>query len=452
MDDFFSAIRRNVFRKRCGGAFLVFTAAIFLYDSTAKGQGVALRGLGAVNESMAGVATGCPLDAVGALHWNPATISALPASEMTFGMELILPTTELGSTVNANALGAGVPPVTLSGSDGSEPGAVPVPSMAFVHKSNESPWSYGLAMVGVGGSSVNFPSSATNPILSPQPPHGLGLGQLTANVDILQIVPTVSYQVNQKLSFGFAPTVTMAKLYANPLFLGPRDVSGATAVYSPGVGTRYAWGGGFQLGAYYQTESYWNYGISFKSPQWMEPFRYKSYDLNGLPREVTFNLYYPLIVSVGTSYTGFENWVFGCDVRYFDYANTLGFNKSGYDPTTGAAMGLGWKNVMSVGIAAQRQLTERLSARVGYCYNDNPITSEAVVFNVASPLIIQHTVTTGLSYTFVDSWTLSLAYEHCFRNTVSGPLQVAGVGAIPNTSITESTSADAMAVSITKKF
>jgi long-chain fatty acid transport protein len=371
---------------------------------------------------------------------------------MAFGLELILPTTQLSSTVNANAFGPGVPGATMSGSDSGEPGVSPVPSMAFVHKSCESNWSYGVGLMGIGGSSVNFPASATNPILSPQPPNGIGLGQLTANVDVLQIVPTIAYQYTPKLSFGFAPTVTMAKLYANPLFLGPRDVSGATATYSSGVGTRYAWGGGFQFGTYYKSESYWNYGFSFKSPQWMEPFRFTSYDQHGLPREVTFNLYYPMILSLGTSYTGFENWVFGCDLRYFDYANTLGFNHGAYNPVTGAATGLGWKNVMSVAVAVQRQLTDRLSVRAGYCYNDNPITSDAVVFNVASPLIIQHTIATGVSYTFVDDWTLSLAYEHCFRNSVTGPLQVAGIGPIPNTSITESTSADAVAASITKKF
>ena len=79
--------------------------AVLAIASAALGQGIALRGVSAVNDGMAGAATGCPLDATGAIHWNPASISGLPASEMTFGMALILPSTKLSSTAAAGASG-----------------------------------------------------------------------------------------------------------------------------------------------------------------------------------------------------------------------------------------------------------------------------------------------------------------------------------------------------------
>ena len=196
-------------------ALALLLAGILAVGSPAPGQGIALRGVSPVNESMGGAATGCPIDSAGAMHWNPASISGLPCSDISFGMELILPTTELSSSHSTRSAHVR--------QRRERAGVTPVPNMAFVHKSADSPWTIGLGMFGVGGSSVNYPSSLTNPILTPQPPIGIGMGQLSANVDVCQIVPTVSYQLNERLSIGFAPTVTMAKLYASPLFLGPKN-------------------------------------------------------------------------------------------------------------------------------------------------------------------------------------------------------------------------------------
>ena len=170
-----------------------------------------------MNESMAGAATACPIDSAGAMHWNPASISGLPCSDISFGMELILPTTTLSSSV----------PGPIAGSDQGEPGVTPVPSMAFVRKCEDSPWTYGLGLFGIGGSSVNYPASLTNPILMPQP-HGLG--QLSANVDIYQIVPTVSYQLNRALVDWFRPHDHHGPALCQPAVSGaadrPQDMAG----------------------------------------------------------------------------------------------------------------------------------------------------------------------------------------------------------------------------------
>jgi len=437
------------------GCLLVVALA---FSSPALAQGIALRSISPVNDGMAGAATGCPIDAAGAIHWNPASISGLPASEMSFGLELILPTTELSSTAAAGAFGAAGPPFALSGSGRSEPGVVPVPNMAFVHKDPDSCWSWGLGIFGVGGSSVNYPASpmltpSSNVILTPQPPNGYGLGRLCASVDVFQIVPTVSYELSDHLAIGFAPTITLAKLYASPLFLGPRDNANGDlySTWSPGVGTRYTWGGGFQLGLYYTTDCDWHYGVSVKSPQWMEPFRYKSEDEMGGPRDISFNLNYPLIVSVGTSYSGFENWVLACDVRYFDYANTTGFRHAGFGPDF-ALNGLSWNSVVSMALGAQRRVGERLYLRGGYSFNENPIDSAAAQFNVASPLIIQHALHLGASYMFAQNWMATLAYTHGFENSVTGPLHSPTGGDIPGTSVTSTVSADVLSLGVTKRF
>ncbi len=75
---------------------------------TAFGQaGVLLTGQGAINRSMAGASTAAPIDASGALYWNPAGISGLNRSEMEFGLEGLYPQTQVSSTVDAGAWALG---------------------------------------------------------------------------------------------------------------------------------------------------------------------------------------------------------------------------------------------------------------------------------------------------------------------------------------------------------
>ena len=324
---------------------------------------------------------------------------------------------------------------------------MPSPSMAFVRQSEDSCWTYGLGLFGIGGFRINYPASLTNPILSPQPPNGLGLGRLSAEVEILQLVPAVSYAFTDRLSIGVAPTLTMARMVASPLFFGPRDGAGQ---YSSGVGTRYHWGGGVQAGIYYTTDVGWHLGASIKSPQWIEEFRFNSEDELGRPRLIKYDLDYPMIISLGAAYSGIDRWVFACDLRYFDYANTPGFGDAGFAPD-GTLTGLDWNNIMALAIGAQRQVSDNLFVRIGYSFNENPIDSFAAQYNVASPLIIQHAIHLGGSYMFADNWVASLAYVHCFENRVAGQMHSAG-GLIANTSVANEVSADVLSFGISKRF
>jgi long-chain fatty acid transport protein len=368
------------------------------------------------------------------------------------GFDLILPTERVSSRINAGALGGGFPPVDLAGTTGGEPGVSPVPYLAFVHKSADSPWSFGVGMFGIAGYSLNYPASETNPILTPQPPNGLGVGKLTASVELMQIVPTVSYAITDQLSVGFAPTVTLGRVFASPLFFAPPDDADGDGFpsYPTEVGSRYHWGGGFQLGVYYITATHWHFGAALKSPQWIEDVRFHTADELGRPNVVTFDLDYPLIVSLGTSYDGLDNWIFACDARYFDYGNTPGFQDSGF-AADGRLLGLGWQSVFSVSVGAQRRLTERLFVRGGYSFNENPIDGAGAQSNVASPLIFQHNLYLGTSFYMTEKWSVSLSYMRAFENRVSGPMS-GPLGPIAGTSITSSVWADAVNAGITVRF
>src|SRR5439155_21879650 len=128
--------------------------------------------------------------------------------------DLLYPQSRLSSAVARGALGPGVPPVPLAGSDRSDSGVAPVPTLALVYRPEESCWSYGLGLFTAGGFSTNYPAGLTNPLLTPQPPRGIGLGVVGAELQVLQLMPTAAYQLTDRLAVGFAPTVDLAHLTA----------------------------------------------------------------------------------------------------------------------------------------------------------------------------------------------------------------------------------------------
>ena len=167
-----------------------------------------LTGVGPVNRSMGGASAAAPLDATGALYWNPATLSGLPHSEIDFGLELLYTSSVLSSEVAPNAFGPGLPGRPLADSTRGDPGVFPLPSFGFSYHPDDSPLTFGVGVFGVGGFGSNYPASLTNPILTPQPPNGFGLGATSSQLLILQVAPAVAYQITDHLSVAIGPGST----------------------------------------------------------------------------------------------------------------------------------------------------------------------------------------------------------------------------------------------------
>jgi long-chain fatty acid transport protein len=434
--------------------FGLAVVAVLLGHAAARAQfGVVLSGAGPTNRSMGGASTAAPLDASGALYWNPATITGLQGSEMGVGLEVLYPEAKLSSSIPANAVAPGFPPVSLAGTTRSDNGVFLLPTVGLVYQPEDSPVVYGLGLFSAGGFAVNYGGSAlnaaANPILSPPlAKGGLGVGPVEADLQVFQLVPTVAFRLTDRLSVGIGPSLSFAHLTSDPAFL---DAANADGTYASATNGRLEAGGGVQAGIYYAAENCWHFGASIKSPQWFETFRYNSTDDLGQPRTVQFHINYPMIASIGTAYTGFERWTMALDLRYIDYQNTQGFEDTGYDPKTLAVRGLGWDSVFAVAAGVQYQLTPCVSVRLGYTYNTNPISDNNTIYNVASPLILEHTVYFGASYNVTEKFVLSVAYAHGFENSVQGPYQTP-LGTIPGASVQDTLSADTFLFGATIKF
>ncbi len=427
---------------------LALTAALLAAGSARAQLGPILTGIGPVNVSMGGASVAGPLDATGALYWNPATMSGLPTDEVDVGVSIIYPQTRLSSSLPAGGLGPGVPATALSGSDRGDNGVFPIPSIGLLYKPEGSNLTVGMGLgvflpIGFG---VNYPASISNPILTAPPPHGVGLGPVYSELEVLQLAPAASYQVTDHLSVGVEPLVNLAFLRADPGVLAAPE--GAT--FPPATHERSTWGAGVQAGVYYTLDGGWRLGASVKSPQWFEDFRYQTLDAQGRPRTFTFNFDTPMIPSVGLAYSGIEHWLFAADFRYVDFHNTAGFRGSGFAPD-GSVQGLGWRSIFAIALGVQYQYSEALSFRMGYTFNQNPIGDVESSFNVASPTIVQHVMYVGASYQITDQFSMSAAYTHGFENSITGPYETP-LGAVPGSSVTNTLVGDSFLIGATVKF
>lgn len=407
------------------GPFLAFLGA-FGALSSVYAQGIISPGAGAMHRSMGGASTAQAADALGALFWNPATISGLPQSEAIIGAELLIPDANVGSTIPANALGPFGPPTTLSGTTHSQSGVVPITGIGVVYRPAESPMTFGLGVVTLAAGGVNFPGDANNPILAPTGPfNGPGpanpsliLGPQASAAQILSIIPSASYQASERLAFGFSPMIDVALASFDPAtFAGAQDANGDGQFSFPSATHSHAfWGGGFRFGGTYRVTDSLVAGFSYTSPQWFETWTFNSKTETGQALRVQTPFMLPMIYSLGLSYGALDSLLFNVDVRYLDYANT---QMLGQLPRDGGA---GWKSIWAVASGARYQLMPGASVQLGYIYNQNPIPDNFALLNMQLPCLTQHTLSAGLFSQLNESIGLSLAYVHGFKNTITGSI------------------------------
>lgn len=401
---------------------------------------------------MAGASTAAPLSAAGALYWNPATMPGLGRSQLEAAAEVIVPQTTMSSAVGPGAFGPGVPPAGLAGQTNSDNGACGLPTIGLVYLPEGSPFSFGLGMYAVAGFGVDYSGSTSNPLFTATPPNGVGFGAVNSYFEVLQIQPSVAYQLTDRLSVAAGPILDMARLRVAPgLFAAPDNANGDLFLtYPQATHAQGNWGAGFIVGAYYQADT-WALGASYKSTQWFDTFRFNSTDELGNPRRITLGLDLPAIISVGASCTAVERWLFAVDGRYIDYENTNFLGGEGFLPDA-SVRGLGWKSIFAVAAGTQYQLSDAISLRCGYSWSDNPVPNSQSFFNTVSPVILQNAIYTGASWNVTEDFALSVAYAHFFKNSISGPIVSPTVGPVPGTSVLNTAIADLVVLGGTVKF
>lgn len=406
-------------RRTCTVYVVAALCAIPLAAAVARGQGFLLPAAGSIHQSMGGASTAAPIDANGAGLWNPAALSGLPESEFALDSAFLIPRFYVGSTS----------PRGGAGSTRSDSGVASIPAAALVYRFADMPrLTVGMASAITGGGSVNFPGDPTNPVFAPKfpaapAPGGITLGPSYSNFSNLQVMNNFAFQVTDRLAVGAGPVVNMIMASFDPAFFAaPDDANGDGVMTFPSAThTRPFWGIGFKAGIFYRLNERFDVGFGYGSPQWIENMVFHSRDEIGNPRTLVLPVRLPAYYSWGVAFKGIEKLLLALDFRFIDYKNSTPFGPAP------AAGGLAWNNVFAVATGVQYEFSERFSARVGYSYNTPPIPTNATLFNVQGPSILQHVISTGFTVRVAENMSTSLAYSYgAFASITGSPLQLPG--------------------------
>jgi long-chain fatty acid transport protein len=375
-------------------------------------QGLYLPGGGAAHLSMGGASTATPVDAIGALYWNPAAIGRLGHSEVGIGGSFLFPDLHINS---GN--------LTQSGTTRSDSGVGLAPDIGVVYQPDDGRLTYGLGLLTIGGGGVNYPGDVNNPVLAGIGPLGNAQGPIYSNFAGIQITPTVAYKVTDRLVFGLGPMVDIVAASFDPAYFGTPTGIGGVGQFPTGTHSRPFWGGGVRAGLVYSVTDNLDIGFGYTSPQWLEKMKFYARTATGVPETLTLTATLPAIYSWGIAYRPTDRLLLELDLRYLDYKSTDLFGTRIVDG------GLGWRSVFAAALGGRYQVTDRLALSAGYVYNQNPIQTEGTLFNIQLPAITEHTITLGGTMNLTDAMALSLGYAYGFRNSISGPVkEAAGVG------------------------
>ncbi|MGP8268433.1 MAG: hypothetical protein ACLQLH_00045 [Terracidiphilus sp.] len=92
----------------------------------------------------------------------------------------------------------------------------------------------------------------------------------------------------------------------------------------------------------------------------------------------------PELLSMGVGITPSKKTRIGVDARWFNYANTAGFAKAGFN-ADGSVAGFGWNNIWAIGGGVEQQVSAKFKVIAGYNFSQNPIPAKYTFFNSPAP-------------------------------------------------------------------
>ena len=266
-----------------------------------------------------------------------------------------------------------------------------------------------------------------NPIVTGQPPAGLGFGKIESDYQLATVNVGVAHQPMERLSVGVTAVAAMGRLKIAPaVFASPDDANGDTFFTYPSTeGYDEAFGGGFRVGAQYEAIDGLVIGLAYSSPIWFEKYSWSSSDELDQNRRLSFELDFPAYVNFGVSYAFNPNTRVEADMRWIDYDNTKGFDKQGYDSSAGVR-GFGWESIFVFAMGMEHRVGDRATVMLGYNYGENPLPSDLTFFNVPAPAIVQHHFSLGGRYLITRSIEFGVTYYHALENSDSSEWVIPG--------------------------
>lgn len=365
-----------------------------------------LMAIGPIARSMGGVGIAAPQDAISAVFANPAAMCFgpyCPGTEVNFGGTLFMPKVDASIVASDGSV--------ISAGGDKKVYAIPAIGLSVPITNN---WRFGLAAYGVSGLGVDYRGSAidTTPLPGSGGTFPLAQGAYT-QLMIMKFSPSLSYQVNNNLSFGLGVHIDYANLDLR---------NGSSANY--GIGA--------QLGAIFKASDQITLGATYVSPQ-----EVKHRDVINFPPLGQFDLKLesPQHVGVGIAVEPIKNTLLiEVDGQWINWSGATGYND--FD----------WKDQWVLGLGVQYKPSKQLALRAGYNWANNPVkehnnfagfngTPTPPITNVQGipfptyyyetfriigfPAVAKQHVTFGIGYDISSKFALNAGFTHAFKETIT---------------------------------
>jgi long-chain fatty acid transport protein len=337
-------------------------------------EGTRLIGTGPVQTSTAGAGVASPQNASW-LSLNPAglvTVSdrADVSTDIIQGRATLTPNGGLGNS-SAGRIEDEV--------------IVYAPAAAVVHKLSDHD-TLALGFYTVSGLAIGYPESRS----------GLGSsGGFDRRAEQRFVTTSAAYarRITEQLAAALTCNLNYVDLRSDTITYGLTQTSGQFEMDS-------ALGAGFSISLFQQGDQL-NFGVIYKSRQWMETLERYRDAFVGTPDQ-------PQVFQCGVAWrplTWFEPML---DYRYIDWRSVAFYGE-----------GLGWRDQHVIKLATNFQVNEKLTVRTGLSYGRSPISESVVFINGLSPLISEWHATLGFSWQVTKTWDLQCCYLHAFKNTLT---------------------------------
>jgi len=321
---------------------LAVVAALALGATSAFAtNGATLIGMGAEARGMAGTGIGMAHGAESALV-NPALITSVEKTEISFGGTLFMPDVSYGSQGGTTA--------------DSDADMNVIPEVSLATKINDN-FYVGIGMWGTGGMGVDYRDAAAS----------AGTMNMVTNLQLMQFAVPLAYTTN-----GFSVAVTPILQYGSLDINYVADTTGDGNANDNGMGVAQDLKFGYNVGLAYQVSGI-TIGAIYKSQIDMEykgfshvvkPFTGGTYSNDKLST--------PAEIGIGTSYAYGANTI-ALDYKQIKWSDADGYKDFEWDD----------QNVISLGYEYK---ASGWAARVGYNYASSPISEQSGAYTNSANL------------------------------------------------------------------
>ncbi|WP_153015031.1 OmpP1/FadL family transporter [Sulfurovum riftiae] len=395
-----------------------------------------LISVGAKARGMGGVGIAMSHGAESTLN-NPALITAVESTEISFGGTVFMPDIKTQLNANPQAVAGGM--MAPQGKMTSDADLNMIPEVSLAHKVTEN-FYIGIGMWGTAGMGTDYSQngSVKDTLMTTGQFNNF---DMVTNLQLMQFAVPLAYKANG-FSIAIAPILQYGNLDINYVLPVPTGPTTPPNFMSVGAGLSQDFAFGFSAGATYDFSNGLVLGAVYKSKIDMEYTNQLSTATApfGIVLPDGDHLEQPDEIGVGIAYT-MDQHTFAFDYKKIRWSSAKGYKDFGWED----------QNVYAFGYEYAQ---DNWALRAGYNYASSAVVetlNPAInMFNLLGfPATEEQHYTIGGTYAFNEQFSLDLAYVYAAENTETFDVSALQMGL---DSVTTDHSENSLSFQLTYKF